>query len=81
MNIYENKRVFNTDLLKEGTYIGFRESWSVNDYKIGVIVKSSENQIDVAVYDEFSKNENRIDICHLELYDNYEIVIPEFTCY
>lgn len=74
MELYKQERVFNTDVLKPGLYIAFREHWVDEDYKKGIIVNSNKTEIKVAVYDNFSKNENKLDIYTIKVDCTYEIL-------
>ena len=79
MNLYKQKEVFNIDIFRPGKYIAFGKYWTDEGYAIGIIVDSSEIEIRVAVYDEFSKNENKLDIHTLKLDCNYDIMMPNIT--
>lgn len=74
MDLYKQERVFNIDILKPGVYIAFREHWTDKDYKRGIIVNSNKTEIKVAVYDNFSKNENKLDIHTLKVDCTHEIL-------
>lgn len=80
INLYKQKKVFNTEELSLGRLIAFKLK-EMDSYKQGVIICNNENFIKVAVYNFYATDSEMIyfDKYTIKLDDDYKIKIPNIT--